>query len=190
MTATRPAPRSSRPAPYPATQRSRRQRSKSRRSAATTQAQHPPQNITPLTPHSARLHPSIPFQATPQAQSLHPSHPPRSVHGHRRRTRRFYYFSLISEAGLKILINGLLLSACAVALGRLLPQMWQNNQQRLAIETELEVTQQRVNTLEEHFSQTFDPRSSIGLIEQQSYQVDPHKQRIVFTDKVPQEPEQ
>jgi hypothetical protein len=47
-----------------------------------------------------------------------------------------------------------------------------------------------VNTLEEHFSQTFDPRSSICLIEQQSYQVDPHKQRIVFTDKVPQEPEQ
>jgi len=93
----------------------------------------------------------------------------------------------MSEAGLKIVVNGLLLSAFAVALGRLLPQMWQTNQQRLAIETELEVTQQRVHTLEQHFSQTFDPRGAMSLIEQQSYQVDPQKQRIVFVDKLPEE---
>jgi len=65
--------------------------------------------------------------------------------------------------------------------------MWRNNQQRIAIETELEVTQKRVDTLEQHFSQAFAPNAPLDLIEQQSYQVDPQKQRIVFLDKPVQE---
>jgi len=173
--------------------RSRRQRSKSRPSSVPPQSQQSFGHFGNLAPlplqsrSSSVFQPSLAQPSSVQSSPVQRPHPqPRSLHGHRRKTRRLYYLSLISEAGLKILINGLLLSAFAVALGRLLPQMWQNNQQRLAIETELETTEQRVNTLEQHFSQTFDPDSAMGLIEQQSYQVDPQKQRIVFLDKVPQ----
>jgi len=191
MTATRTALRSSRPTSDPAPLRSRRQRSNSRRSSVPTQSPQSQSrqntgNLAPLFPPSSpKPHPlqPNPFQPHPRQQAPHS----RSLPGHRRKTRRFYYLSLMSEAGLKIVVNGLLLSAFAVALGRLLPQMWQTNQQRLAIETELEVTQQRVHTLEQHFSQTFDPRGAMSLIEQQSYQVDPQKQRIVFVDKLPEE---
>jgi hypothetical protein len=120
---------------------------------------------------------------------------PRSFQPHqtqspRRRSRRFYYLTLISEASLKILINALLLSAFAVALGRLLPQMWRNNQQRVAIETELEITQARVDGLEQRFSQTFAPQTALSIIEDQSYQVDPQKRRVVFLEKQAENPPQ
>lgn len=170
MTATHASPRSSRSVSQTLLQNDRRptDRSRSRRSASSRHSRRTLQSVAPL---PSPISPSI----------VAPQH--RSLHGHRRRTRRFYYLSLISEASLKIVINALLLSAFAVALGRLLPEMWRNHQQRLAIETELELTQQRVQILEQNFSKTFDPSSSIDLIEQQSYQVDPHKQRIVFLEK-------
>ncbi|MGA0199012.1 MAG: hypothetical protein ACO3NK_07795 [Prochlorotrichaceae cyanobacterium] len=128
---------------------------------------------TPST-HAAAVQ-SLPVQPRSKLPSRSPSP--------RRRSRRFYYLTVISEASLKILINALLLSAFAVALGRLLPQMWRNNQQRVAIETELEMTQARVDGLEERFSQTFAPQTSFRIIEDQRYQVDPQKRRVVFLDK-------
>lgn len=187
MTTTQTASRSSYPVSQNLPQDSsqnfspndRRHRSKSRRNSSLRSGR----TLQAVAPHQTTARSPIPSIIRP---SLGTSQP-RSLHGHRRKSRRLYYVSLISEAGLKIVINALLLTAFAVALGRLLPQMWRNNQQRIAIETELEVTQKRVDTLEQHFSQAFAPNAPLDLIEQQSYQVDPQKQRIVFLDKPVQE---
>jgi len=131
------------------------------------------QNFYPtIAPHSPQRSPLSP---SPTLRS--PSNPPR------RKTRRFYYFTLLSEASLKLLINGLLLSAFSVALIRLVPEMLRHHQQRAAIEKELSLTQARMAVLEQEFSRTFDPRESTTLIEEQGYSIDPHKHPIVLLEK-------
>jgi hypothetical protein len=100
-----------------------------------------------------------------------------------RRYRRQYYQALGAEASLKIFVNGLLLATFAVALTRLVPEMLQNHHQQISIEKELTLTEKRVHHLNQEFSQTFAPDSSLRLIEQQSYPVDPRQQRIIFLEK-------
>lgn len=140
---------------------------------------HSPFRVAPASPRPIRqnFYPTIAPHSPPSPIPRSPSNPPR------RKTRRFYYFTLLSEASLKLLINGLLLSAFSVALIRLVPEMLRHHQQRAAIEKELSLTQARMAVLEQEFSRTFDPRESTTLIEEQGYSIDPHKHPIVLLEK-------
>ncbi len=141
---------------------------------------HSPSRVSPASPRSIRQNvASTVAPHSPRRSSLSPFQSPHP----RRKTRRFYYFTLLSEASLKLLINGLLLSAFSVALIRLVPEMLRHHQQRAAIEAELGLTQARVAGLEQEFSRTFDPRESTALIEEQGYSIDPHKHPIVLLEK-------
>ena len=109
----------------------------------------------------------------------------RGVSSHRaasRRQYRFRHFSLLSEASLKLVINGLLISTFSVALAQLLPEVWTNHQKRVAIESELQKAEQRVVELEVAFEQTFDPAAAQEIREQVGYNLDPYKRRVVLLD--------
>ena len=77
-------------------------------------------------------------------------------------------------------MNLALIAAAISALTQLLPYHWSQQDKLRAIRTEVNVTQERVNSLQIELNRNFDPRRAKVLMQQQGYRFDPKQKQVVF----------
>lgn len=92
------------------------------------------------------------------------------------------YLGITIESTAKLLTN-ILLSACVTsALLKLWPH-YQSIQEKLqVIESEIEVTTERLNNEKEKFSRYFDPSQAKTIMQEQSNRVDPNQIPIIWLE--------
>ncbi|MGK7921911.1 MAG: hypothetical protein AB4080_18095 [Trichodesmium sp.] len=92
------------------------------------------------------------------------------------------YLGITIESTAKLCTN-ILLSACVTsALLKLLPH-YQSIQEKLqVIESEIEVTTDRLNNEKEKFSRYFDPSQAKTIMQEQSNRVAPHQIPIIWLE--------
>lgn len=101
---------------------------------------------------------------------------------HRRSCRRPYRFMALQTTA-KLTVNVLLSAAAVSALVKLLPY-YQSQQEKLQeIQTEVNMTEGRVDSLRTAFSRYFDPQQAKSIMQDQSNRVDPGQRSVFLVNK-------
>lgn len=114
-------------------------------------------------------------------QPLRPLQPVKPRRHHRRCRRPYRFMALQTTA--KLTVNVLLSAAAVSALVKLLPY-YQSQQQKLQeIQTEVNMTEGRVDSLRTAFSRYFDPQQAKSIMQDQSNRVDPGQRSVFLVNK-------
>lgn len=121
----------------------------------------------------------------PSRPPLQPVEPRRVVPQRKSRNRRHPYRSMALQTTVKLAVNVLLSAAAVSALMKLLPY-YQSQQEKLQeIQTEVKLTEGRVNRLRTDFNRYFDPQQAKNIMQEQSNRVNPGQRPVVFTKVEP-----
>ena len=118
----------------------------------------------------------------PSRNTLQPVEP-RRVPQRKSRNRRHPYRSMAVQTTAKLAVNVLLSAAAVSALVKLLPY-YQFQQEKLQeIQTEVKLTQGRVNGLRTDFSRYFDPQQAKNIMQEQSNRVNPGQRPVILLNQ-------
>ena len=84
------------------------------------------------------------------------------------------------EIIIKLLVNGVLITAALSAAIELLPYYLSQKAKLKEIHLEVSQTERRVNHLRDRFSRNFDPRQTKIIMQEQSPRVPPHQLRVFW----------
>lgn len=108
---------------------------------------------------------------------------PRRVPQRKSRNRRRPYRSMAVQTTAKLTINILLSAAAVSALVKLLPY-YQSQQEKLQeIQTEVKLTEGRVNHLRTNFNRYFDPQQAKTIMQEQSNRVNPGQRPVILLNQ-------
>ena len=131
-----------------------------------------------IQPSRPPLQPVEPRRVTPQIKSRH----------HRSRPRPYRVMALETTA--KLTVNVVLCAAAVSGLVKLLPYYWSGQEKLREIQTEVKLTEGRVNRLQTDFNRYFDPQQAKSIMKEQSNRIDPEQRQVVWLDKAATEVEQ
>ncbi|MGK7917690.1 MAG: hypothetical protein AB4038_19475 [Prochloraceae cyanobacterium] len=109
--------------------------------------------------------------------------PPRSRYSNRKSRRhgcKSTHRLVAVEVIIKLLVNGVLITAALSAVIELLPYYRSQQAKLKEIHLEVSQTQRRVNHLRDRFSRNFDPRQTKIIMEEQSPRVPPEQLRVFW----------
>ena len=115
-----------------------------------------------------------------QPQVTQPVQRNRVIERPKRRLKQRSHQIMALETTAKIGVNFAIVAAAISALTQLLPYHWSQQDKLRAIRTEVNVTQERVNSLQIELNRNFDPRQAKVLMQQQGYRFDPKQKQVVF----------
>lgn len=119
----------------------------------------------------------------PSRNTLQPVEPRRVVPQRKSRNRRRPYRSMAVQTTVKLTVNVLLSAAAVSALVKLLPY-YQSQQEKLQeIQTEVKLTEGRVNRLRTDFNRYFDPQQAKNIMQEQSNRVNPGQRPVILLNK-------
>ena len=119
----------------------------------------------------------------PSRNTLQPVEPRRVVPQRKSRNRRHPHRSMALQTTVKLTVNVLLSAAAVSALVKLLPY-YQSQQEKLQeIQTEVKLTEGRVNRLRTDFNRYFDPQQAKNIMQEQSNRVNPGQRPVILTNK-------
>ena len=122
--------------------------------------------------------------------ALQPSRPPlkqvepRRVASQRKnRDRRRPYQVMAVQTTAKLTINVLLSAVAVSALVKLVPYYLSQQEKLQEIQTEIKLTEERVNSLRTDFNRYFDPQQAKSIMQEQSNRVDPGQRPVILMNK-------
>lgn len=119
----------------------------------------------------------------PSRPPLQPVEPRRVVPQRKSRNRRHPYRSMAVQTTVKLTVNVLLSAAAVSALVKLLPY-YQSQQEKLQeIQTEVKLTEGRVNRLRTDFNRYFDPQQAKNIMQEQSNRVNPGQRPVILLNQ-------
>lgn len=119
----------------------------------------------------------------PSRNTLQPVEPRRVVPQRKSRNRRHPHRSMALQTTVKLTVNVLLSAAAVSALVKLLPY-YQSQQEKLQeIQTEVKLTEGRVNRLRTDFNRYFDPQQAKNIMQEQSNRVNPGQRPVILLNK-------
>lgn len=119
----------------------------------------------------------------PSRPPLQPVEPRRVVPQRKSRNRRHPYRSMAVQTTVKLTVNVLLSAAAVSALVKLLPY-YQSQQEKLQeIQTEVKLTEGRVNRLRTDFNRYFDPQQTKNIMQEQSNRVNPGQRPVILLNQ-------
>ena len=101
----------------------------------------------------------------------------------RKRVNANPYRVLALENTVKLFVNGLLIVGTASALLKLLPYSFSQQAKLQEITTEVDLTQNRVDSLQKDFNRNFDPQQAQRIMQEQSNRVAPGQRQVIILDK-------
>ena len=118
----------------------------------------------------------------PSRLPLQPVEPRRVVPQRKSRNRPHPYRSMAVQTTVKLTVNVLLSAAAVSALVKLWPY-YQSQQEKLKeIQTEVKLTEGRVNRLRTDFNRYFDPQQAKSIMQEQSNRVNPGQRPIILVN--------
>ncbi len=119
----------------------------------------------------------------PSRPPLQPVEPRRVVLQRKSRNRCRPYRSMAVQTTVKLTVNVLLSAAAVSALVKLLPY-YQSQQEKLQeIQTEVNLTEGRVNRLRTDFNRYFDPQQAENIMQEQSNRVNPGQRPVILLNQ-------
>lgn len=119
----------------------------------------------------------------PSRNTLQPVEPRRVVPQRKSRNRRDPHRSMAVQTTVRLTVNVLLSAAAVSALVKLLPY-YQSQQEKLQeIQTEVKLTEGRVNRLRTDFNRYFDPQQAKNIMQEQSNRVNPGQRPVILINK-------
>lgn len=119
----------------------------------------------------------------PSRPPLQPVEPRRVVPQRKSRNRGRPYQSMAVQTTVKLTVNVLLSAAAVSALVKLLPY-YQSQQEKLQeIQTEVKLTEGRVNRLRTDFNRYFDPQQAKNIMQEQSNRVNPGQRPVILLNQ-------
>ena len=119
----------------------------------------------------------------PSRPPLKPVEPRRVASQRKNRNSRPSYQVMAVQTTAKLTIN-ILLSAVAVsALVKLVPYYLSQQEKLQEIQTEIKLTEERVNSLRTDFNRYFDPQQAKSIMQEQSNRVDPGQRPVILMNK-------
>jgi len=102
----------------------------------------------------------------------------------KRHTRRHRLTQVVAlETTAKLVVNIVICGGAISALVQLLPYNWLQQDKLREINTEVSLSEGRVNRLQTDFSRNFDPHQAKNIMQEQSQRVDPNQRQIYMIDK-------
>ncbi len=102
---------------------------------------------------------------------------------HRRHARRQRLTQVVVETTAKLAVNIVICGGAISALVQLLPYNWLQQDKLREINTEVSLSEGRVNRLQTDFGRYFDPHQAKNIMQEQSQRVDPSQRQVYMIDK-------
>jgi hypothetical protein len=103
---------------------------------------------------------------------------------HKRHARRQRLTQVVAlETTAKLAVNIVICGGAISALIQLLPYNWMQQDKLREINTEVSLSEGRVNHLQTDFSRYFDPHQAKNIMQEQSQRVDPNQRQVYMIDK-------
>ena len=119
----------------------------------------------------------------PSRPPLQPVEPRRTAPKIKSRPRPRPNLASAVETTAKLAVNVVLLAVAVSGLGRLLPLQWSQQEKLQEIQTEVNLTEGRVNLLRTDFDRYFDPQQAKNIMSEQSNRVAPGQRPVVLLNK-------
>lgn len=99
------------------------------------------------------------------------------------RRRPHPYRAIAVETTAKLAVNVVFLAAAVSGLVRLLPLQWSQQEKLQEIQTEVKLTEGRVNLLRTDFDRYFDPQQAKNIMSEQSNRVAPGQRPVILLNR-------
>lgn len=119
----------------------------------------------------------------PSRPPLKPVEPRRVASQRKSRDRRRPYQVMALQTTAKLTINVLLSAVSVSALVKLVPYYWSQQEKLQEIQTEVKLTEGRVNSLRTDFKRYFDPQQAKSIMQEQSNRVDPGQRPVILINQ-------
>lgn len=119
----------------------------------------------------------------PSRPPLKPVEPRRVASQRKSRNRRRPYQVMALQTTAKLTINVLLSAVAVSALVKLVPYYWSQQEKLQEIQTEVKLTEGRVNSLRTDFNRYFDPQQAKSIMQEQSNRVDPGQRPVILINQ-------
>lgn len=116
----------------------------------------------------------------PSRPPLKPVEPRRVPSQRKNRDRRSPYQVMAVQTTAKLTINVLLSAIAVSALVKLVPYYLSQQEKLQEIQTEIKLTEERVNSLRTGFNRYFDPQQAKSIMQEQSNRVDPGQRPVIL----------
>lgn len=120
----------------------------------------------------------------PSRPPLKPVEPRRRVASQRKsHNRRHPYRVMALQTTAKLAINVLISTVAVSALVKLVPYYLSQQEKLQEIQTQVKLTEGRVNSLRTDFNRYFDPQQAKSIMQEQSNRVDPGQRPVILINK-------
>ena len=118
----------------------------------------------------------------PSRPPLQPVNPRRVAHSVNRRRRLSPYRFMVIENTAKLTVSVVLSVVTVSSLIKLLPYQWSQQEKLWEVQTEVKLTEGRVNHLRTDFNRYFDPQQTKSIMQEQSNRVNPGQRQVVLPE--------
>ena len=119
----------------------------------------------------------------PSRPPLQPVETRRAAPKIKSRRRSLSYRAIALETSAKLAVNVVILTAAVSGLVRLLPLQWSQQEKLQEIQTEVKLTEGRVERLHTDFNRYFDPQQTKSIMNEQSNRVAPGQRPVILLNK-------
>jgi uncharacterized membrane protein (DUF106 family) len=90
---------------------------------------------------------------------------------------------MATEVSMKLVMNVMIASVALVTLGNIIPTRTAQHEKLREVQTEVALTENRVQHLQTEFNRTFDASQERQIAQEQTHFVDPNRTPLVWLDK-------
>jgi uncharacterized protein HemX len=108
---------------------------------------------------------------------------PRTTPQQRVSQRQKQHRIMATEVSLKLVMNVMIASVALVTLGNIIPTRTAQHEKLREVQTEVALTENRVQQLQTEFNRTFDASQERQIAQEQTHFVDPNRTPLVWLDK-------